>query len=879
MSRLFTRIRLGLRSLLQRRRADDELDEELQYHLERQIEENLAAGLAPEAARRAALRALGAVTQNKEACRDQRALGWVEDLAQDLRHGARSLRNNPGFATVVMLMLALGIGATTAMFTVVYGILLRPLPYAGADRLVAVGMTYAARDQALDTMSIRDYLTWRQHSRAFASAALVRTQRMDLGGREGVTEQVPAASVSAGFFATLGVGPLLGRTFVSGEDAPATGALAVLSEATWRRRFSASPAVLGRTILVNGAPATVVGVMPGSFQLPQRETELWTNLLLLPPTRHGPWFYRSVARLAPGVTFEQGQAELSHVAALLVQQHPVYERVTLPALTLRDTLVGVRLKPAIGVLAAAVLLVLLIALANVTNLMLARATTRGREMALRLGLGARRGRLVRQLLAESLLFALLGAAAGVGLAWGSVALVRGWNPGNLPLVDSVRLDGAALAFTVLTATIAAVLVGLLPALRSARTDLGAAIRDGGRGASSGRTRGRLRRALVVSEIALSLVLLVGAGLLLRSFLNLQRVTGGFSAPPQQILTMRVSAGGQRFQDPAALEAFYDEVTRRAGALPEVELAALSDAVPPDRLGNADTFHVQGQPLGPGETNPVVPAVTASPGFFEALLIPVVEGRSFSGDDRRASAPVALVSQKLAHRLFPPGQALGKRIRQGGGPWMEIVGVVGNVKYLGLTVDTDPAYYLPFAQAPGRRMFLVVRASGDAARLAETLRREIQAIDADVALAQIRTLEQALDRSVSQPRFHTVLIAVFAGIALLLAALGIYGLIAYWVSQRTQEIGVRMAVGAAPGQLVRLVVGQGLALAALGTAIGLAGAFASTRVLETMLFGVRATDALTFVVAPLGILLIVALAAFVPALRTTRISPVIALRGE
>jgi putative ABC transport system permease protein len=362
-------------------------------------------------------------------------------------------------------------------------------------------------------------------------------------------------------------------------------------------------------------------------------------------------------------------------------------------------------------------------------------------------------------------------------------------------------------------------------------------------------------------------------------MNLQRGTGGFSAPPQQILTMRVSPGDQKYNDPAAVRVFYDEVIRRAGAVPEVELTALSDAVPPDRLNNADTFNIQGQTLGPGQTNPVVPAVTANPGLFEALRIPLVAGRYFTGDDHRGSAPVAIVSEQLARRQFPGRPAIGNRIRQGGEPWREIVGVVGNVKYLGLTVDTDPAYYMPFAQSESRRMFLVVRTSGDATRLAETLRREIQAIDASVALSQITTMEQALDRSVSQPRFQTGLLALFAGVALLLAAVGIYGLIAYWVAQRTQEIGVRMAVGAAPGQVMRLVVRQGLALAAIGIVVGLAGAFALSRVLETLLFGIGATDALTFVAAPLGILVVVVLACCVPALRATRISPMVALRSE
>ncbi len=769
------------------------------------------------------------------------------------------------------------------MFSVAYGILLRPLPYADADRVAVVYMRYFPRDFAFGTMCIRDYLMWKENNRAFEDPSLFTNRSMDIGGREGVPEQVQGASVTAGFFSTLEVRPLIGRTFAAGEDKPTAASLAVLSESIWRRRFAASYGVLGQTILVNGAPATVIGVMPAVFQFPRRQTEVWTNLLLNPPTRYGPWFYRGVARLRPGVTLAQAQSELNRIGLRMMQQNTFYKRLTLPLLSLRDALLGVTLKPAILVLAGAVGLVLLIAVVNVANLMLARATVREREMALRLSLGASRGRLVRQLLTESVLLAVMGGAAGLLLAWGGIALIRAWNPGNLPFIDSVRLDLGALGFMLVVAMLTGVLFGLAPAFESARADLNATIKAGGRGGSDSRARGRARAFLVMCEIAVSLMLLVGAGLLLRSFANLQLVTGGFSTPPRQILTMLISPGNRKYKDARAGLAFYDEVLRHARSVPGVETATVTDSLPPDQQGDADTFGIEGQTLAPGELNPIVSDVTVSPDFFRALGIPLVRGRYFTDHDVQDAAPVAIVSEGFARRFFPNQEAVGKRIRQSGpelgNPWMEIVGVVGNVKYLGLTVDTDPAYYMPFAQSYGLRMFLAVRSSRDAARLAEPLRRKIQAIDPGVTLAQIGTLEQARTLSVSQPRFDTMLLSLFAAIALLLAAVGIYGLIGYSVAQRTHEIGVRIALGAAQGDVVRMVVRQGVSLAVIGIMLGLGGAFALTRLLKAMLFGIGVTDALAFAAAVAGMMLVVLLATFVPALRATRISPVAALRYE
>jgi putative ABC transport system permease protein len=883
MSRWLIQLRLRLRSLFCTGQVERDLDQELQYHLERQMDEGLTNGLAPEEARYAALRALGAITQNKEQCRDLRGVNWMEDFMQDLRYGARRLRKNPAFTTVAVLVLALGIGANTAMFSVAYGILLRPLPYTEADHVAVVYMRFFPRDFAFGTLCIRDYLMWKDNNHAFEDPSLFRSLRVDIGGNEGIPEQVQGASVTAGFFSTLDVNPLIGRTFVPGDDQPATRSMTVLSESIWRKRFAASPAVLGKTILVNGAPSTVIGVMPGVFRFPRRDTEVWTNLPLNPPTRYGPWFYRGVARLKPGVSMEQAQAETNNIGQRMMQQNSYYKRLTLPVLGLRDALLGTTLKPAILVLAGAVGLVLLIAVVNVANLMLARATVREREMALRISLGAGRGRLLRQLLTESVLLAVMGGAVGLALAWGGIELIRIWNPGNLPLIDSVRLDWTALGFMVLVSMLAGLLSGIAPALASARTELNAAIKEGGRTGSASRAHGRARAALVVAEIALSLMLLVGAGLLLRSFANLQRVTGGFSTPPRQILTLLISPGNQRYKDAHAGLAFYDEVLRRALSVPGVDAAALTDSLPPDRQGDADTFEIEGQPLSPGVLNPIISEPSVSPDFFRALGVPLVQGRYFNEHDNQDSRPVAIVSEGFVRRFLPNGEALGKRIKQSGpgygNKWMEIVGIVGNVKYLGLTVDTDPALYMPFAQSYGPLIFLATRSSGDAAGLGAAFRQEIQSIDPGVTLAQIGTMEQALDLSVSQPRFDTMLLSLFAGIALLLAAVGIYGLIAYSVAQRTREIGVRMALGAARADVVRMVVRQSASLAVIGVVLGLGGALVLTRLLKTMLFGIDAADVLTFAAAPVGILLVVLAATFIPALRATRISPVVALRYE
>jgi putative ABC transport system permease protein len=881
---MFSRLRSVRRNLLRTSDVEKDLDGELGAYLDQLIDRNLRAGMRPEEARRAARMELGGLEQVKEEVRRQRTGHMLEETLQDLRFGARTLRKNPGFALVAALALALGIGANTAMFSVAYGVLLRPLPYPDSSQVAVVTMHFYPRNFEFGTLCLRDFETWKANNRVFEEPALYTDTRIDIAGKEGAAEPVRAASVTTGFFPAFRTPPVIGRVFAPGEDQPNAASLVVLGESLWRRRFSASPDVVGKSILIGGAPYTVIGVAPRTMQFPRPETEAWTNLKLVPPTRYGPWFYRGVGRLKPGATLQQARTEAKAVAFRMMQQNPTYKRLGLPVVGLRDWLVG-DVRTALLILMGAVGLVLLVAVVNVANLMLARGTVRDREMALRLSLGAGRGRLIRQLLIESLLLAGAGGIAGMGLAYGAIRLLRYWNPGSLPMMDAVRLDTNALLFTLAIALATGVLFGLFPALQSTRADLNATLKDAGRSGTSGQGRARIRGALVVAEIALSLMLLLGAGLFIRSLQRLENVGGGFAAPSEQILTMAISPGDRKYQDQATGMAFYREVLRRARTVPGIEAAALSDALPPDRQGDADTFVIEGQPLATGAINPVVSDVTATADFFRTLQIPLVRGRYFDEHDSPESAPVTIVSESMARRFYAGRDPIGTHLKQSGpdlaNPWMTIVGIVKDVKYMGRKGDhdSDAAYYLPFGQSYGPRMFLAVRTEAGAAGVAGALRREIQAANPAATVAQVSTMRQSLDSDVAAPRFDTALLGLFAATALVMASVGIYGLIAFSVARRTQEIGVRIALGARPGDVLRLVVRQALLLATIGIGLGLAGSLALTRLLQTLLFGTSATDTFTFVLVPLVLLAVVLLAAAIPARRATRISPVTALRYE
>jgi len=878
------RLRSLWRNLRHTGAVERDLDQELRAYLDGLTAQFQRAGFDPAAAARAARLELGGVEQVKEEVRQARMGRLLEELTRDIRYGLRSLRRSPGFAAATTLVLALGIGANTAMFSVVYGVLVRPLPYPQADRLAVVCLHYYPRDFEFGTLCLRDFQTWQAGNHVFLEPSLFSTTQLDIGGPQGPAEPVRGAVVTSGFFRALAVQPILGRAFAAGEDSPTSPSLIVLGERLWRRRFGADPNVLGESILVGGLPYTVIGVAPRSVGFPHEDTEAWINLKLAPPTRYGPWFYRGLARLKPGVTMAQARAETSAIAMRMMRQNPIYKRLTLPMLGVRDWVIGdPRVRKALLVLIGAVGLVLLIAVVNGANLMLARGTVREREMALRLSLGAGRLRLVRQLLVESTLLAIAGGAAGMLLAYGAIALLRAWNPGNLAMIDSVRLDWRALAFVLSISVVAGMLAGILPALQNARAHLSTTLKEGGRG-SSGRARRRTRSVLVTAEIALSLMLLVGAGLLLRSLARLERVSGGFSAPADRLWSALISPGDPKFRDPNTGVPFYEEVLRRVRQVPGVEMAAVTDALPPDRQGDADTFGIEGQAVAAGEINPIVSDVTVSPEYFQALQTPLLRGRYFTEHDTPNGQPVAIISQSMARRFFPGRDPIGERIRQSGAElgnqWMQIVGVVGDVKYLGRRdQDSDAAYYMPLGQSYAPRLYLLVRTAPGIGPVAPALRQAVQAASSSATVAEVTTMQQEMARDVAEPRLDTALLGFFAAIAVLLAAVGIYGLIAYSVAQRTQEIGIRMALGARPGEVLRLVARQGAGLALAGIALGMGGALALTRLLNTMLFGVSALDATTFLLAPLALALVVLAATAIPARRATRISPVVALRYE
>ena len=875
-----------LRGLFQRNAVEHELDEELRYHLEELTRQNVVRGMAPDDARRAALLALEGVEQQKELCREARGISRLEHLWQDLRFGGRMLRKNPGFTLVAVLALALGIGANTAIFSIVYGVLFRPLPYPDADRVALVYMKFSVRGNPRGTLSVADFFAWRARNTTFEEPVLITVvgTRFDISTGTGEPEQVRGSSVTSGFFSALRVQPLLGRVFAPGEDSPGHEKLAVISEALWRKRFAADPKAIGQPLVLNGVPHTIIGVLPASFRFAQLPAaQVWTNFLLVPPTRRGPFFYYGMGRLKPGVSLQQAQAEMAALAAEVERESAgKIKEVGFPVVPLREAVVA-NVRPALLMLFGAVFFVLLISTVNVANLSLSRAQVREREIALRRALGADRGRIIRQLLTESVLLSLLGGVTGLAVAYSALRVLRAINPGDLPRLADIRLDFGVLVFTVAVSVFTGIIFGLFPALQTSHQKLDATLKQGGKGTVGGATRHRTHSALIVVETALSLVLLIGAGLLIRSFNRLQQIDAGFSTDPAGIVYAPINLSGPRFSDNAAVQAFFERLTERMNSIPGMQPFVISDSLPPDRGGDNDTFVIQGRQWTPAD-NPSISLATVGPGYFRTLGIPIVSGREFTDSDRPNSNPVAIVSESWAKRYFPKESALGHRIKASGPelsgtPFMEIVGVAGDVKYEGLQNNFKLAYYQAQGQSLATSVFIVVKPgiSADAAMAA--IRRAVHEVDPAIVVQQPGTLEELLSESVAQPRFRTVLLATFAGLALLLAAIGIYGVIAYSVAQRSNEIGVRMALGARRGDVLRMVVGQGFRLTVIGLVIGGVAALALTRVLSDLLFAVRPTDPLTFVSMTILLLLVALAACMQPAWRATRVDPIIALRHD
>jgi putative ABC transport system permease protein len=812
-------------------------------------------------------------------------------LLQDLRYGARMLLKSPGFTLIAVITLALGIGANTAIFSLVNSILLRQLPFRQPERLVRVDSRRLAPGKY--SFTLPDFIDYRDQNQSLSGIAAFTSWSANFTD-QGEPEQLQGLRISANAFELLGVEAVAGRVLAPGDDTPGQQHVAVLSYGLWRRRFGADPQLVGKKLTLNGASYTVVGVLPPQFFFPTplREAELAVPLAPdadpLRGVRTSTNFLRALGRLKPGVTREQAEMDLTAVAQRLRQQYPVANRqklgVTLSPL--HEEVVG-SFRLMLWVLLGAVGVVLLITCVNLANLTLARATGRRREMAIRAALGATRRRLVQQLATESLLLALFGAGLGLLLAFYGIGLLLALSPETLPRAGEVSIDFRVLGFTLALSLLAGALFGLAPAWQATRVSLNEELKGSGRGASGGERQNRARSLLVVSEIALSVVLLAGAGLLIKSFLRLQAVNPGFEA--ENALAIRLSLPKAQYSNRAAVTVFYEKLRPRLESLPGVEAVGFVSALPLSGTSFSIPFTIEGRATSPDEAQRAdYRAVDA--GYFRALKIPLIAGREFNGRDAAEAPPVALISQNLARLHWPNGNPLGARLRindnnQGPRP-VEVVGVVGDVKHLSLDGEPAPHIYLPVHQAHEdgvawltNTQYWLLRTTVDPLTLSAAARREIQAVDRNAPASNIRTMEQYLAASVAPRRFNLRLLTIFAASALVLAATGLYGVISYGVAQRKRELGIRIALGARPGDVLKLVTGEGMALAIIGVALGLMAALALTRVMEGLLFGVSATDPLTFMVIALLLMFVALLACYIPARRATKVDPLIALKSE
>ena len=874
MPRWITQLRLILRSMFRKNQVDQELDEELQYHLDREIDEGLNRGLTPEAARYAALRAMGALAMSKEECRDMSYLTLFDDLSRDFQYATRSLRRNPGFATLAVLIMALGIGANTAVFSVVDAVLLKPLSYHDADRIVTLSTLWTKTGADQPSVSVPDYHDWHDQNTSFEAMAYF--QAGDTAVIAGPTAEFAAdATITNEFFRVFGVQPVAGRGFSKEESK--SGSAAMISYSFWQSHYGGEMSALSQTLQLGGRALTIVGVLPPGFSFPAK-TDIWfpANTIFHESTIRAAHNVQVVGKLKPGVALEHAQSEMTAIGDRLEQQFPPSNgSKNIKLRGLRDNMVkDARLM--LYLLLGAVGLVLLVACGNVANLLLAKASTRGREIALRTALGAGRVRIVRQLFTESMLLALVAGLTGVVFALaGSRALVL-LAPANVPRLENTGVDGPVLGFAFGASVLACLIFGLVPAIRTTRVDLNTTVKQGA-AQNAGTSRSRLRQALVAAEIALSVVLLAGAGLLVRSFAALHDVALGLK--PEHVLLMETSVTARMTAQQAM--PVYKRLIQEISSTPGV-IAAGATRTPPGAVRSNGPYWVDQAPT-PQQINVNRPQAIfsfAGPGIFAALGVPVHSGREFDAADNLDAPPRAIVNQALAKRAFPGQDPLGHTIAVATDSLkpMTIVGVVGDVRQLGPASEPAPEVYMPYEQHPTLSTFLtiVARTTADPQLMAGALRQKAREIAPDVPV-KITTFEDRLSQNVAAARFRTLLLAIFAAFAVALAMAGVYGVVSFTVNQRTPEIGLRMALGAGSRDVLKMVLLQGVRLAIIGLAVGLTGAFAASRLLSTMLFSVKPTDPLTYG-AVTGLMALVTLAAsYVPAHRAARVDPVVALR--
>lgn len=880
-----------LRRLFNKQHTERELDSELSFHLEQRAAELADSGMAPEEARRRARLEFGGVEGIKQECRESRRVHFFEVLLQDIKYGIRTMRRSPSFTIVAVFTLALGIGANTAIFSVVNAVLLRPLPFAEPARLVRVWHVPPAKSFPGLTrfaVSAANYLDWRAQNHTFENMAIFTGGSFILTGR-GDAESLQSVQAAPNLFSVLGVQPLLGRTFAPDEDQPGRSNVAILTYPFWQTHFAADKGIIGRTITLNRENYRVIGVMGPSAHFPDWGQQIWTPLAWTDKEKavRGEHHFGVVARLKAGVQVEEAQAEMDAISRRLAQQYPEddagWGATVVP---LREALVG-DVRPSLLMLLGAVAFVLLIACANVANLILARSISRCKEVAIRSALGASSRRLLQQILIETTMLALAGGLAGILIASLSTHLIVHFLEQKLPRALAVGLDARVLAFTFAISICTGVLAGLVPAWRLIKTDVNETLKQASDRVGADPGGNRARSVLVGAEVALALVLLVGAGLMIRSLSLLRQVDPGFDA--HGAMAMDLPVAQTRYPQPQQQIAFFNQVLARVRSLPGVESAAVIDSLPM-RGGSHQPVTVEGRPPLPMSEQPEVDVRSISTGYLSAMHIPLLRGRDFAESDNADAPDVVLISQGMAARLWPNEDPIGKRLVLSffPGKTREIVGIVGDVKQEALDdTDANATLYSPLNQvsAPalgGWRSFgmtLVVRARPEQAGITSALTRAVHEVDAGQPVIHSTSLEQFVGETLSQPRFNMLVLAVFAGLALFLATIGIYSLLSYAVRRRVREIGIRMALGAQPGDVLRLVIVQGAKLALSGVAVGLLIAFPLTRLLAGLLFGVKPTDPLTFACVALLLCLVALLACYVPARRATQVNPTVALRSE
>ena len=804
----------------------------------------------------------------------------MNTLFQDLRYAVRMLLKNPGFTAVAIIALALGIGADTAIFSVVNAILLRPLPYKTPDRIAMIWMNNPKLGVEQDWHSYPNYTDYKEQNQTFDEVAAFNNRSFNLTG-VGDPVRITGVWATASLFSVMGVEPAIGRAFNEGEEEPGKDLVVVLSNGLWKSRFAGDSNIIGQPISLNGVNPTVIGVMPASFAFPDKETGMWIPLAVSARGRQArnSFSFKAVGRLKPGITIAQARADMSSIADRLDEQY-FHSGYGSNLVLLHDQETG-KVRPALLVLLGAVAFVLLIACANVANLLLARAAVREREIAIRTALGAGRARLIRQLLTESILLALIGGGVGIFVAlWGLDVLVA-LSPADIPRVEMIKVDGRVLTFTLAVSLLTGLIFGLVPALQASKPDLNESLKEGGRGSTGSARAKRIRGALVVSEIALSLVLLIGAGLLVKSFLRLERFNLGFN--PSNLLTMRIQLPGSKYKDEKQITGFYQQLLERIQTVPGVQSVGAIASIFLTDTPQSTNFSIEGRPVPTGAEAIEVPLDAISPRYFRVMGIPLLRGREFDEHDVKGSTPVVIINETFARRFFSGEDPIGKRFVYGSpdprNPWITIVGVVADMRRTGFDKEERPETFLPEAQAADNVLTIVARTATDPSSFAASLRDQVWAIDKDQSVFDIKTMDKMLSEMISQRRFNMLLLGIFAAVALILAAVGIYGVISYSVMQRTHEIGVRVALGAGVPDVLKLIVGQAVVLTTIGVAVGLSGALILTRLMSSLLYGVSATDPITFITISLVLTGVALGASFVPALRATKVDPMVALRYE